>query len=298
METPDTTHLTFSTKSLECVPYLSEGAHVMGILNVTPDSFSDGGLFTTIDRALNHAETMLSEGATIIDIGGESTRPGGRTYGAGASAVAENQERQRVLPVIEAIAKRFPEAILSIDTYKPTIANDAIAAGAHIINDITGLRLHPEMADVAATHNAPLIVMHSIGKPGELPHEHRFSDVTQEVYTALEAAAQKARSAGVQQLVIDPGFGFGKSPSHNMRLIKDLHRFLEMGFPVLVGVSRKSTIGVYLSNGDMPAPVEDRLYGTLGVTAAAVMAGATIIRTHDVRPTVELLKTLGAVMNA
>ena len=298
MESQGKTQLTFSSRSLNCTPYLLHGAHVMGILNVTPDSFSDGGRYTTVNAALRHAETMLQEGAAIIDIGGESTRPGGQTYGEGAAAVAENMERERVLPVIEALGRTFPDAILSIDTYKPLVARDALSAGAHIINDITGLRLYPEMAEVAASCNAPLILMHSLGKPGEMPHEHTFTNVTQEVYDDLTQAIDTAKSAGVNQIIIDPGFGFGKSPRENMRLIKDLGQFLKMGFPILAGVSRKSTIGVYLGDGDQPVPVSDRLNGTLGVTAAAVINGATIIRTHDVRPTVELLKTLGGVMNA
>ena len=289
-------HLTLPHKELDCTPFRSWGAQVMGILNVTPDSFFDGGHYTSIDQALKRVETMLSEGAVIIDIGGESTRPGGRTYGKGAAAIAEETERARVLPIIEAISRHFPEAVLSIDTYKPTIAKEAIEAGAHIINDITGLRLYPEMASVAASLNVPLILMHSLGKPGELPHEHHYRDVTKDVLNAMKQALSIATDAGVQQLVTDPGFGFGKTPAENIKLMKDVDQFLALGFPVLIGVSRKSTIGAYLGNTDIPAPVDQRLFGSLGVTAAAVLRGASIVRTHDVQPTVEFLKTMGATL--
>ena len=296
MEITPAFHLSFPHKKLDCAPFRPWGAHVMGILNVTPDSFSDGGRYTTVDEALKQTETMLNEGAVIIDIGGESTRPGGRTYGKGAIAIAEEIERTRVLPVIEAINRHFPEALLSIDTYKPRVAREAIEAGAHIINDITGLRLYPEMATVAASLHVPLILMHSIGTPGELPQEHQYGHVTRDIVTALEQSLSVAINAGVQQLVIDPGFGFGKSPTENMQLMKDVDQFLALGYPVLIGVSRKSTIGAILGSKDMPSPVDERLFGSLGVTAAAVSQGASLVRTHDVKPTVEFLKTMGAVL--
>ena len=268
----------------------------MGILNVTPDSFSDGGLYSTVDQALRKAENMLQEGAVIIDIGGESTRPGGRTYGTGAMAVAEQVERSRVLPVIESISQHFPEALISIDTYKPKVAKEAIEAGAHIINDITGLRLFPEMASVAAKLDVPLILMHSIGTPGELPQEHLYNNVTSDVVQTLQEAVSVAIKAGVRQLVTDPGFGFGKSPVENMQLIREVDELLKLGYPVLIGVSRKSTIGTYLGTSSNPMPVDQRLFGSLGVTATAITKGASIVRTHDVKPTVEFLKTMGIAM--
>jgi len=270
----------------------------MGILNVTPDSFSDGGQFTTIDEALRRTETMINEGAVIIDIGGESTRPGGRTYGKGAEAIALETERSRVIPIVEAISTRFPDTLLSIDTYKPAVARAAIHAGAHIINDITGLRLYPDMALVAASLDVPLILMHSIGKPGEMPHEHHYENVTQDVIAGLQESLSIAEEAGVKQLVLDPGFGFGKSPEENVQLMNDVDHFLNMGYPVLIGVSRKSTIGALLGSRNAPAPVDNRLYGSLGVTAAAVVKGASIVRTHDVRQTVEFLKTMGTTLYA
>lgn len=283
---------------LDCRPGQPHGAHVMGILNVTPDSFSDGGQFQSVAAALHRAEQMLAEGAAIVDVGGESTRPRGTAYGAGATLVAADEEKRRVLPVIEALSARFPEAILSIDTWKPEVARAALEAGASLINDVTGLRLHPEMAAVAATFGAPLIVMHSLGIPGQMPHLHTYTDVVADVRAALAASLRTAEAAGVGDLVVDPGFGFGKTPAENLRLLASLDQIASLGRPVLVGLSRKHTIGVVLGTPDQPVPVEQRLYGTLGATAVAVLRGATLVRTHDVRPTVELLRAVGAVIAA
>ncbi len=266
----------------------------MGILNVTPDSFSDGGRYLSMDEALRRAEAMLEEGAALIDVGGESSRPRGSVYGAGADAVPVAAEIQRVLPVVEAIAGRFPEALISVDTYKPEVARAALEAGAHLINDITGLRHYPEMATVAAETGAPLIVMHALGRPGEMPHEHRYTNVVEEVRASLEASGRVAEAAGVRHVVVDPGFGFGKTPEENLRLVNSVDVFLGLRRPVLVGISRKSTIGAVLGRAGVPAPVEARLYGSLGATAVAVMRGATLVRTHDVRPTVEMVRVLGA----
>ena len=285
-------------KTLDCRPGQSHGAHVMGILNVTPDSFSDGGEYLDISTSLHRVEEMIREGAVIIDVGGESTRPSGKTYGRGAEAVARDEERARVLPVIEAIHDRFPEVLISIDTYKPQVAREAVQAGAHIINDITGLRLYPETASIAAELQVPLILMHSLGRPGELPHQHTYDDVVMEVKDALEDAIKKGRAAGVSQMVTDPGFGFGKNPQENLRLINHIDDFLALGYPVLAGISRKSTIGIVLGEKGSPVPVTDRLFGTLGATAIAVLRGASIVRTHDVQPTVEMLKILAETANA
>ena len=298
METDSPYLLTLSHTTLDCSPNQPTGAHIMGILNVTPDSFSDGGRYTTIDLSLKRTETMLNEGAIIIDVGGESTRPGGRTYGEGAAAVAEELERSRVLPVIEAISHQFPEAIISIDTYKPAVAREAVEAGAHIINDVTGLRLYPEMGHVAASLDVPLIVMHSLGRPGEMPHEHHYGNVTDAVCKSLRTSIETASDAGVRQLITDPGFGFGKTPKENMQLINNVDKILSLGYPVLIGVSRKSTIGVLLGTREAPVPVNERLFGSLGITAAAILKGASIVRTHDVQPTADFLKTLGAVLHA
>jgi dihydropteroate synthase len=281
---------------LDCRPGLPTGAQVMGILNVTPDSFWDGGRYQTVDAALRRAEIMLEEGAAIIDVGGESTRPKGRIYGQGAEPVSIDEERRRVLPVIEALAQRFPEALISVDTYKPQVAQEALEAGAHIINDQTGLRLYPEMAEVAARYGAPLVLMHAVGRPGELPHEVTYTDVVAEVRASLAASVARAQAAGVVHLVLDPGFGFGKTAAENLRLVNNLDALLALGYPVLVGISRKSTIGQVLGTPEQPVPPEGRLYGTLGVTAVAVLRGATLVRTHDVRPTVEMLRLLAATL--
>ncbi len=284
-------------RRLDCRPGQAMGAHVMGILNVTPDSFSDGGRFLKKDDALRRAEQMLEEGAAIIDIGGESTRPRGSVYGEGAEAVEADTERRRVLPVVEALAERFPEAILSVDTYKPAVAREALAAGAHLINDITGLRLYPETAAVCAAYGAPLVVMHSAGQPGNLTHARAYDDVVATVRDALAEAVRVAEPAGVQDVVVDPGFGFGKSAAENLRLAARVDVLRQaLGRPVLVGLSRKSTIGAALGTSEAPAPVGERRYGTLGATAAAVMRGATLVRTHDVRPTVEMLRVLSATI--
>lgn len=269
----------------------------MGILNVTPDSFSDGGQYNSMDAALRHADQMLKEGATIIDIGGESTRPRGSVYGSGASAVTASEEIDRTAPVIEAIARAFPTAILSIDTYKGEVARAALRAGAHIVNDVTGLRHGIGTARAAVDFGASLVVMHALGKPGDMPHEHTYDDVVEDVAVALGKSAQSASDAGVDHVVIDPGFGFGKSVEGNLRLIAELDRFVELGFPVMVGISRKSTVGTVLGSVENPVPVDERLFGTLGLTALAALNGASIVRTHDVGPTVDLLKALSAAQD-
>lgn len=270
----------------------------MGILNVTPDSFFDGGRYTTLDAALHQAERMLQAGAAVLDVGGESSRPKGTAYGAGAQPVTAEDELRRVLPVVAGIAERFPDALLSVDTYKPQVAEAALEAGAHIINDITGLRVYPEMADVVARFGVPLIVMHALGQPGATPHEHSYTDVVAEVKSACADAIRTAEAAGVKQVVTDPGFGFSKTPQENLRLLRHTGALLDLGRPVLVGISRKSTIGAVLGTPGAPLPKEDRLFGSLGATAIAVLQGATLVRTHDVEETVHMLKALAATWHA
>lgn len=278
-------------RSLDCRPGSPDlaGTHVMGILNVTPDSFSDGGQFLAVEDAVSRAAEMLSEGASIVDVGGESTRPG-------ATPVSVEEERDRVLPVVEALADQFPDALLSIDTYKSPVAEAALEAGAHIVNDVTGLRHDPEVATVAAEAEAPLVLMHSKGEPGDLTRPRHYDDVTAEVRDDLARAVETATAAGVDHLVVDPGFGFGKSNADNLRLINEVDELLTLNRPVLVGVSRKSTIGATLGTPDDPVPTDARLYGSLGATAVAVMRGATIVRTHDVTPTVEMMTVLDATI--
>ena len=276
---------------LDCRPGRPDApaAHVMGILNVTPDSFSDGGQFVAVEDAVSRAAEMLSDGASIIDIGGESTRPG-------ADPVTAQEETDRVLPVVEALVDRFPEALLSIDTYKPAVARAALDAGAHIVNDVTGLRHDPDMAEVAAQANAPLVIMHSKGEPGDLTAPREYADVTAEVRDALARAANTARQAGVPSIILDPGFGFGKSHAENLRLLNEIDELLTLERPLLIGVSRKSTIGATLGTPEAPAPTDERLFGSLGATAVAVMRGATIVRAHDVAATTQMLEVLGATL--
>jgi dihydropteroate synthase len=270
----------------------------MGILNVTPDSFSDGGQFVDTGDAVARAAEMFDEGAAIIDVGGESTRPAGSVYGEGAAQVAREDELNRVIPVIEGIVNRVPEALISIDTYKPEVARAALDAGAHIVNDITGLRHYPETADVSAKYGAPLVVMHSLGRPGAMPHTHDYDDVAGDVKESLAASLSLAEAAGVPHIITDPGFGFGKTVEENLRLINRVDALLGLDRPVLVGISRKSTIGTVLGTPDEPVPIGERLFGSLGATAVAVMRGATLVRTHDVRPTVEMLRAVGATLQA
>lgn len=280
-------------RPLDCRPGLPDvpAAHVMGILNVTPDSFSDGGRYLAVEDAVARAGAMLDEGAAVIDVGGESTRPG-------AEPVTPEEERRRVLPIVEALIAHFPEALISVDTYKPDVARAALEAGAHLINDVTGLRLGTEMADVCASFGAPLVVMHSVGTPGALTVPDDYDDVVDAVQASLARSLAVAEEAGVRHVVVDPGFGFGKSVAENLRLINRVDALLALGRPVLVGVSRKSTIGAVLGTQDAPAPVEARCYGSLGATAVAAVRGATLVRTHDVRPTVEMLRVLGATLRA
>jgi len=188
-------------------------ARVVGILNVTPDSFSDGGQYMDVKAALRRAAEMIDEGACAVDVGGASSRPRGSVYGQGAMAVSPEEEMRRVMPVIREIIRAFPETVVSVDTYHPDVARAVLEAGAHMINDITGLRFFPEMAKVIAGYNAALVVMHAIGRPGEMVHEHVYSDVVSEVRESLELSVDIARSAGVKHIVIDPGFGLGRTAS-------------------------------------------------------------------------------------
>lgn len=283
---------------IDCTPPIAGGAVVMGILNVTPDSFSDGGRYTSVDSARARAEEMITEGATIIDVGGESSRPRGDAYGRGAVSVPEGEEIARIQPVVRAIARDLPEAIISIDSYKPAVVRAALDDGAHVVNDVTGLRYHPETAELAASAGAAMILMHALGRPGDMPQEHHYSNVIVEVAASLRDSAGLAQEAGVRSLVLDPGFGFGKSVKENFALLGHLQRITRLGWPVMIGVSRKNSIGIAASESGAALPVEERLFGSLGATAVAVVHGASIVRTHDVRPTVEMLRVVAAIAGA
>jgi len=284
--------------SLDCRRERESPPHIMGILNVTPDSFYDGGKYESPEAAVARAKQMILAGAVVIDVGGASSRPRGAAYGDGARPVSATEEMRRIVPVVQEIAGRFPSTWISIDTYLPEVAHAALEAGAHMVNDITGLRLHPELADVAAAASAPMVLMHSAGTPGEMPHVIDHEDVVEEVASSLAKSVDLAGDRGVRQIVVDPGFGFGKSVRDNMKLVGRLDRLHALGRPVLIGISRKSSIGTILGSRDHVVPVDERLFGSLGATAVAALRGAAIIRTHDVRETYEMLKVLFAAAHA
>jgi len=247
----------------------------MGVLNVTPDSFSDGGYFAAPDRAIAQAERMAEEGADIIDIGGESTRPGARD-------VPVDEERRRVLPVLETLADRVPVP-LSVDTSKPDLMREAVAAGAALVNDVRALR-GPGAVEAVAGLDVAVCLMHMQGEPRTMQSNPHYNDVTREVGDFLEQRVRACTDAGIarERIVVDPGFGFGKTLAHNLSLLKHLEELTQrLGLPLLVGMSRKRMIGTVL--GDVPA--EERLHGSVAVATMAVERGARIVRAHDVRAT-------------
>ncbi len=268
------------------LPY-GERTLVMGVLNVTPDSFSDGGEFFLLERAVAHAEQMIAEAADIIDVGGESTRPG-------SAFVSEGEELQRVIPVIERLAAKSPVPI-SIDTTKSSVARAAIAAGAEIVNDISGLRFDPLIADEAARAKAGLVLMHSRGTPKDMQQLPPVDDIMSEVIGELRNSVLVAEERGVarDRIAIDPGIGFGKTLAQNVELIAKLDQlviaFAE--FPIMIGTSRKSFLGKLLDN----APADQRLHGTIASVVASVLNGAHIVRVHDVKAAVEAIKVAYAV---
>ncbi|HET6669232.1 MAG TPA: dihydropteroate synthase [Pyrinomonadaceae bacterium] len=265
---------------------------VMGILNVTPDSFSDGSQFSSLDQALAHADKMIAEGADIIDVGGESTRPG-------AVPVTAEEEIARVVPVIEALAKRT-ELPISIDTTKALVARAALAAGAAIVNDISALRFDFRIADEVAEAGAGLVLMHSRGTPVTMHKLPPVADIMKEVISSLNSSITMAGRCGVKResIAIDPGIGFGKSPEQNLELIAKLDQLAAAfpDLPLLIGTSRKSFIGRLLAdeNGE-PAPVTERLYGTVATIAVATLRGASIVRTHDVEPARDIVRVIDAL---
>ncbi len=255
---------------------------VMGIVNVTPDSFSDGGRFLDARMAIDHGRRLVDEGAAILDIGGESTRPG-------AAPVPADEELRRVIPVIEGLADSG--AVLSIDTSKPEVMRAAAAAGVHLINDVYALRL-PGALEAAANSGCALCLMHMQGEPRTMQADPQYGDVVNEVKAFLQERAQSCRAAGVpaERLAIDPGFGFGKTLAHNATLLRGLDALIADGVPMLVGLSRKSMLGKILDK-----PAGERVYGSLALAVMAVLKGARIVRAHDVAATVDALKTVSAM---
>lgn len=260
---------------------------VMGILNVTPDSFSDGGRFFDKVAAAEHAARMLEEGADIIDIGGESTRPG-------AAEVSADDEIARVVPVVEAIVSATGAAV-SIDTMKAGVARAAIDSGAVIVNDVSAMRADPAMCDLVAETGAGVVLMHMLGNPRTMQSNPTYGDVVAEVRDALVGWAADALAAGVSDacIVLDPGIGFGKTREHNLQLLKGIPTLCAPGFPVLIGTSRKSFIGTTLD-----LPVEERLEGTAATVAWSVANGASIVRVHDVKEMVRVVRMTEGIANA
>ena len=257
---------------------------LMGILNVTPDSFSDGGKYIDTDTAVEHGKHMVSDGADIIDIGGESTRPGSKP-------LSVKEEIDRILPVITRLLDEV-SVPLSIDTYKPRVADACLQAGAHLINDITGLT-HSEMRKVAAKYNVPVVIMHMKGTPQTMQQNPVYQDVLGEIKTFLYHQITKAQETGITQIIIDPGIGFGKSVEHNLQILKHLRTFTDLGCPILVGPSRKSFIGTLTG-----LSVTERLEGTIAAVTLASMNGANIVRVHDIKECKRALQIADAVRDA
>jgi len=286
---------------------------IMGVLNVTPDSFSDGGLYLDPERAVEHALQLLKDGADIIDIGGESTRPGARVSpdengpqtsdglisDSTRQIVGEQEELRRVLPVIEALKQKSPNAVISVDTYKACVAKAAVEAGAEIVNDVSGFRWDREMPKTVAALKCAAVLMHMRGRPEEWRSLPPVQDMVVLVKRELREWVDRVLLAGMkrERLALDPGFGFGKSFEENYPLLKRFEEFHELRYPLLAGVSRKSFIGRTLATNGDDAPPQDRLYGTLAAMTAAIMKGAHIVRVHDVKAAAQAAKIADRIVS-
>lgn len=274
---------------------------VMGIVNVTPDSFSDGGRYSEVEAAVRHGVSLAEEGADVLDVGGESTRPRGATYGEGAQTVPVEEEIARVVPVIRGLRERV-EVPISIDTRKAAVARAALEAGATMVNDVSGLKHDPSLAKVAAERGAALCLMHTPADIESLKHEVPCADVIGEVLSGLRASLEEAVRRGVRRehLVVDPGIGFGKTYAGNLLLLRHLEAVAALGPPVLVGASRKATVGrAGAAWGEgTPLPVSERLHASVGAAVTAWLRGAHLLRVHDVRATVEALRMAAAIRGA
>lgn len=280
MTRPDTrvARFTFGTAHYD----LTSRPFVMGILNITPDSFSDGGRFANPQDAIRHGVRLAAEGADFLDVGGESTRPG-------SDPVSVEEELRRVIPVITGLRTAVTIPI-SVDTYKSDVAREALRAGATIVNDISGLTFDLRMASVIAEEQATAVIMHIKGKPKTMQENPHYDDLLGEILAFLQTNAESARSSGIQQIIVDPGIGFGKTLKHNLELIKRLREIAALGYPVLVGPSRKSFIGSILD-----LPPDQRLEGSIAASVICAMNGASIVRVHDVKETVRALKMVRAL---
>jgi dihydropteroate synthase len=281
----------FQLKLPSGVLLLGERTLVMGVLNITPDSFSDGGEFFSSERAIDHALAMERDGADLIDIGAESTRPG-------SSGISQEEELARLLPVLRGLRGRLKIPI-SIDTQKSGVAEAVIDAGAQILNDISALRTDPRIAEVAARRKVPLILMHMHGSPATMQKGPFAKNALQEVLRDLRVAIAKARKAGVakSQLVVDPGIGFGKSFAQNYQLLGKLDRIAALGCPILVGTSRKAFLGATLARDGKPAAASERLWATAATVTAAILHGAHMVRVHDVPQMQQVVWTADHVLN-
>ena len=306
-------HWGLGSRALE----LGKRTLIMGVVNVTPDSFSDGGQFLDRDQAVEHAQRLLDEGADILDIGGESTRPGAQVEAPAPppssdasknpaaatspqTAVTAEEELKRVLPVIAELKKKHPAAVLSIDTYKANVARAAVAAGAEIVNDVSGFRWDRQMAKTVAGLKCGAVLMHMRGRPEEWRTLPPPGDIVLLVKRELKEWAEAAVLSGVrrERIVLDPGFGFGKSFDENYPLLARFGDLQALGFPLLAGTSRKSFIGRTLAKDGKDAPTSDRLYGTLASQTALILKGAHIVRTHDVKAAVEAARVADAILQA
>jgi dihydropteroate synthase len=296
------------TRTLE----LGKRTLIMGIVNVTPDSFSDGGLYADPEKAVAHALQLLDEGADVIDVGGESTRPGVKVAASAQPShndssrandkapVTAEEELRRVLPVIVELKKQRPDAVISIDTYKSTVARAAVAAGAEIVNDVSGMRWDPQMAKTVAELKCAAILMHMRGRPEEWRTLPPPVDIVLQIKRELRDWVETAVVAGVrrEKIALDPGFGFGKSLEQNYPLLARFQELQSLGLPLLVGTSRKSFIGRMLATNGTDADAADRLYGNLAVQTALILKGAHIVRTHDVKAAVDAARVADTILVA
>jgi dihydropteroate synthase len=264
---------------------LSSRPHLMGVLNVTPDSFSDGGRFFKLDEAIKQGVSLAEEGADIIDVGGESTRPG-------SEPVSLEEELRRVIPVIEELAKRT-DVPISIDTYKSKVVKEALDSGAQMVNDISALRFDPEMKNVVTYYRIPVALMHIKGTPKNMQENPFYENVVEEIKDYLKESIKLAKDAGIDEdkIIIDPGIGFGKNLEDNLKIIRNLKEFTDLGRPLLIGVSRKSFIGKILD-----LPVKERLEGSLAALAVSIMNGANILRVHDVKESKRVARLVDAIL--
>ena len=261
---------------------------IMGVINVTPDSFSDGGLYLNKNAALDHAKKLISEGADIIDIGGESSRPGSKP-------ISIQEEIDRILPVIESLNDFNPSCIISIDTYKYEVAEKAISLGAKIINDISGLSFDDGMVDLVVKHKVPIVIMHMKGKPNNMQNNPHYNNLLNEITDFFKKQIRFAKTKGVQdkQIILDPGIGFGKSYDDNFKIIKNLNQLASLGYPILIGTSRKAFIGDILGN----VSVQNRIFGTAATVSMCVRNGANIVRVHDVYQMKQVVTVTEKILN-